>query len=57
MTSPNMIAVMVILVALFVAIIITVAFVVLDRFEKKNCSHFCKLCKYKKKCDYYLNKK
>lgn len=57
MSPAPMIAVMVVLIACAVAILISTIFGLLDLFEKKNCSHFCKICKYKKICDYYQNKK
>lgn len=57
MTPAPMIAVMVIIIACTIGIIITMIFGILDHFEKKNCSHFCKVCKYRHKCDYYQNKK
>lgn len=57
MTPPPMIALMVCIVACIIALIISVLFVLLDHFEKKHCSHFCRTCKYKNICDYYQNKK
>ena len=56
MTPAPMIAITVVLTACLVAIIITMAFSLIDYFEKKACHHFCFRCKYRDRCDYYQNK-
>ena len=57
MTPPQMIAMMVTLTSFIVALVITCIFCLLDTLEKKECHHFCKICKHKDICDYYQNKK
>lgn len=57
MTSAPMIAVTVILIACIVAILIAMIFSILDTLEKKNCSHFCHICKYRNICDWYNYKR
>lgn len=57
MTTPPMIAITVILLALVIAVSIGIVFTVFDYLHAKGCKHLCITCKFKKECDWYQMRK